>query len=114
MQETSSYRKRAQVIGPDCDALIQILLNQGQGFIDTRKVWGILSLDKSYSKVAINEACKKAIELESYSYQMVKKLLQLLPKQETAKHTEENKNIHFHKFVRPLSVYEEQLSLLIH
>ncbi len=114
MHEGSTYRKRAQSIGPDCDAMIQILLNQGQGFIDTRKVWGILSLDKSYSNAAVNEVCKKSIKLESYSYQMVKKLLQLLPKQETAQDIEQNKNIHSHKFVRPLSVYEEQLSLLIH
>lgn len=117
MGDHSIYRERAQVIGSHCDELISILLGQGQGFIDTRKVWGILSLDKSHSKEAINQACKHALELRSYSYQTVKRLLKLLPAQrinpaQGEKVTEEKLQPSTHKFVRPMSVYEEQLKLL--
>lgn len=119
MQDHSLYRKRAQAIGPQCDELILILLNQGQGFIDTRKIWGILSLDKSYTKGAINDACKQAIELGSYSYQTVKRLIRLTAHPLTSS-TEPKDSAHqadkktSHKFVRPMSVYEEQLKLLLH
>lgn len=111
MQDHSAYRERAQLIGPDCDRLVLIILSQGQGFIDTRKIWGILSLDKSHSKSAINEACKQAIALDSLSYQTVKRLLKLIPHSDTHSVSQKQNS---HKFVRPLSVYEEQMHLLLH
>ena len=121
MQEGSHYRSRAAQIGPSVEKMVMILINQGQGFIDTRKVWGILSLDKSYPSQDINAACEKALELETYSYQTVKSLLRLgihakssavaeqqspLPQSQSG--VEENKK---NKFVRPLSEYKKQLSL---
>jgi hypothetical protein len=117
MEDHSMYRARAQAIGSSCDQLILILLNQGQGFIDTRKVWGILSLDKSYSKDAVNKACSQALELQSYSYQTVKRLLKLLPSPATVPANEttfaqNQQKTSTHKFARPMSVYEEQLKLL--
>ena len=123
MGETSIYRQRSQVIGPECDELVSILLNQGDGFIDTRKVWGILSLDKSYSKEQINEACRQAIEMQSYSYQTVKRLLRLRtsdtldvaikPAPSTSQKQDTPSQL-THKFARSFTVYEEQLSLLLH
>ncbi len=115
MNDPSQYRQRAQAIGPDCDRLILVLLQQGQGFVDTRKVWGILSLEKVHSKNLMNEACKQAIALNSYSYQTVKRLLkhlktvQLSPSEALCAAPQIS-----HKFVRPMSVYEEQLKLLLH
>jgi hypothetical protein len=38
MKDDSLYRKRAAKLGPDVERLIIILLQQGQGFIDTRKI----------------------------------------------------------------------------
>ena len=123
MGETSIYRQRAQANGPECDELVSILLNQGDGFIDTRKVWGILSLDKSYSKEQINEACRQAIEMQSYSYQTVKRLLRLRTSDtldvaiKPAPSTSQKQDTppqFTHKFARPFTVYEEQLSLLLH
>lgn len=123
MDETSIYRKRAQIIGPACDRLVSILLNQGDGFIDTRKVWGILSLDKSHSKEQINEACRQAIELHSYSYQTVKRILSLYAQEKIKAETrpavkqsqqQDLRSESTHKFARPFTVYEEQLSLLLH
>jgi transposase len=115
MNDHSLYRTRAQAIGPDCDQFVLTLLKQGQGFIDTRKIWGILSLDKTHSTSLINDACRQAIALDSYSYQTVKRLLKLLKieKSPVADSTPaESKTTH--KFVRPMSVYEEQLKLLLH
>ena len=49
MQDDSMYRQRAAALGPHVDEMILKLLGRGQGFIDTRKIWGILSLDKEYT-----------------------------------------------------------------
>jgi hypothetical protein len=111
MREDSFYRKRAAAVGPDVERLIVILLAQGQGFIDTRKIWGILSLDKKYEKDAINLACRKAIELGSYGYQTVRQLLRL---GERAPQTEAKFNQKIEsksKFTRPISDYAAQLKL---
>lgn len=110
MQDDSIYRKKAKAIGGDVDRFVERLLAQGQGFIDTRKIWGILSLDKSYSKDRINEACRQAMELDSLSYQMVKSLCKITA---SSPHPENSKS-NSHKFVRPLSVYEEQLEMTLH
>ena len=119
MRNGSLYRKRAQALGPDVDRLVLELLNQGQGFIDTRKIWGILSLDKSFTAAQVNEACRQALEFGTLSYRMVKSILKLLPtkpgktpdapRQEIAQSKQESAP---NKFVRPMSVYEEQLHLL--
>jgi hypothetical protein len=124
LQNGSLYRKRAQAIGPDVDRVVVAILSQGDGFIDTRKIWGILSLDKSYAPAQINEACRQALELGSLSYRMIKSLLKLLPQPKPD--PKENQNSRQpvtspaqgqpaqNKFVRPMSVYEEQLKLLLH
>jgi len=122
MQDDSIYRKRARDIGANVERLITIILGQGQGYIDTRKVWGILSLDKSYKKEAIDKACSQAIEMGSYSYRMIKSILKLSSDSISQKQTKTleltEKNVtdtkKENKFPRPLTVYEEQLSLLIH
>jgi hypothetical protein len=119
MENGSMYRSRAQKLGPDVDRLVLGILNQGEGFIDTRKIWGILALDKTYSAEKINLACGQALELGSLSYQMVKSLIKLLPEHPTQP-TEPPKSAQnqvkntSNKFVRPMSVYEEQLKLTIH
>ena len=80
MGEGSFYRERALKLGPDVERMIVILLAQGQGFIDTRKIWGILSLDKKYEKAAINRACRDAIALGEFGYRIVQSLLRLQAK----------------------------------
>ncbi len=47
----------------------------GNGFIDFRKVWGILSLGKSAPREAVEDACRQAIETGSISYQAVRAFL---------------------------------------
>ena len=119
MQDNSIYRKRAKAMGPHVDKMILYLLERGQGFIDTRKIWGILSFDKTYSAAQIDAACAQAIELQSYSYRMVKSLLILAvePQAATAADTPTSataKAVQTNKFARPMSVYEEQLKLKLH
>lgn len=116
MLDDSIYRRRASAIGPDVDRWVSRVIARGQGFIDTRKIWGVLSLDKTFPKEKINEACRQAIELDSLSFRVVKSLCKLThhpsaPAPEVgAKYTA----VPHHKFVRPLSVYEEQLELTLH
>lgn len=119
MKDDSHYRTRAAQIGPSVEKMVTILISQGHGFIDTRKVWGILSLDKSYPAQQIEAACKQAIDLESYSYQTVKGLLRLgVGQNPTTQFSSpfepeggEKKDKKNNKFIRPLSEYKNQLSL---
>jgi transposase len=124
MQDDSMYRERAARIGPYVDEMILRLIARGEGFIDQRKIWGILSLDKRYAKGQIDLACKRALEMESLSYRTVKGFLEI----EEVRELEESGRMGFtdqrrefapglekqHKHVRPLSVYQEQLSLFKH
>lgn len=109
LSDKSLYRQRARQLGPAVEELIVILLAQGHGFIDTRKVWGILSLDKKYAPPDINAACRRALDMKSYSYRQVAKLLERGAQKapiKTAALARRN------QFTRDLSVYTEQLSLL--
>ncbi len=123
MQDGSMYRKRARKLGPYVDEMVLRLLNQGQGFIDTRKIWGILSLDKSYPQDRIDAACRRALELDQIGFRVVKTILDVEQAEALGRqHEVEHHRSHpqrpstkgTHKYVRPLSVYKEQLSLLLH
>lgn len=110
LKNDSLYRKRAARLGPDVERMIIILLQQGQGFIDTRKIWGILSLDKTHPIDVINRACRDAIAMQSYSYRTVKTLctLSVDKKEELPR-----KVVEKHAFTRPLDEYQRQLELII-
>jgi hypothetical protein len=107
MQDDSHYLKRAVKLGPEVERMVLILLQQGNGFIDTRKIWGILSLDKKYAAERINEACKAAINCGEISYRAVLSFLNIQPESradlEAARVNRQN------KFIRPLSQYKEEL-----
>ena len=120
MRDDSHYRKRAAALGPHVDQMILRLLGRGQGFIDTRRIWGILSLDKRYAAAQINAACRRALELDQLSYWTVKGFLEL----EASAAVERSEGTgggsavtlsappaRAHTHVRPLSVYRDQLRL---
>lgn len=116
MEDDSMYRKRARKIGPAVEEMIVRLLTQGEGFIDTRKIWGILSLEKSYPADRVDAACRKTLDVGSLSWRSAKAFLEAgeLAAGETAANVppapkREQTN---HRYVRPLSIYQEQLSLL--
>jgi transposase len=121
MEDGSLYRKRAAVLGPHVEQMVLRLLQLGRGFVDTRKIWGILSLDKRYAAQRIDRACRRALQLERLSYRTVKSLLEAeevgsVVGHETAgsdgsRHAPSQQKKAGHKHVRPLSVYREQLLL---
>jgi len=70
-EEQSVYRERARKLGEWVEELIVTILAQGNGFIDFRKIWGILSLDKKFPAHIIDQACMLAHEQERWSYRAV-------------------------------------------
>jgi transposase len=117
MQDDSHYMKRAARLGPEVERLILILLQQGNGFIDTRKIWGILSLDKKYGAEAINKACKDALEIGEYSYRTVMMFLKLqntksANAQEGTENEKSQKMSPNHKFVHSMDLYQEELEFM--
>lgn len=111
IQDGSYYRKRAANLGPHVETVILRLLMQGNGFIDTRKIWGILSLDKKYTAGAINEACERSISIEAYSYRTILSFLKLgiagiVEPEDIGR---EDKDTRTSKFVRPIEEYKQLL-----
>jgi len=113
INEGSYYRERAAKLGPYVEEMILRLLIQGNGFIDTRKIWGILALDKKYPASEINEACKKALSVESYSYRSILTFLELqASRQEEEKESRSiglTENPKTSKFTRPIEEYRQLL-----
>ena len=115
MADHSVYRQRGARLGPFVEQMIVALLEQGQGFIDTRKIWGILSLDKSYPAESIDAACQKALSLDLLGYRVVKGFLDLEKEDRiVAKSTpQDHKRAKGeNKFIHPLSEYQQQLALI--
>jgi len=117
MKEDSHYMKRASKLGPEVERLIMILLQQGNGFIDTRKIWGVLSLDKKYSAERINKACQDTIACGEFSYRTVLMFLKIQATQTESPEIKENpKNQKVsetkNKFVHPMSLYQEELEFM--
>lgn len=115
MKDDSIYRRRAARLGAGVEAMVMTLLKQGQGFIDTRKIWGILSLDKQYPADKIDAACGRALKLGLVGYRAV---LNILAAEEARRvmesHCEEMpaaKPAGDYKFLHSLSAYQEQMSL---
>ncbi len=102
------YLDRARAIGEFAELLIASILKQGNGFVDTRKVWGILSLDKSYSKEKINNACRTCLELDQFSYNSLKRILEL---KECLLSKEELRPTGKNKYVRSTDDYVQKINL---
>ena len=114
LQDDTSYRQRARALGPQVDAMIEKILAQGKGFIDLRKVWGILSLDKRYPASRIDGACGRALVVDQVGYQAVKRWLEwenvaVSPATGVPVTASAPPPLVENKYVRPLSVYREQV-----
>lgn len=78
-KDSETYISKAQEMGPSVKRFVSELLLLGRGFVDIRKIWGVLSLNKDYSDTAIDAACKHALDIGSLSYQTVRSFLKLKP-----------------------------------
>jgi len=70
------YLKRAERIGENLVRMIALILEKDAGFVDTRKIWGLLSLDKTFAPEAIDEACRLALAMNRTGYRVVRDILQ--------------------------------------
>lgn len=115
IQDGSFYCRRAAEIGPNVKAWVEEVLKSGQGFVDTRKVWGVLSLDKRYARDQIDRACAKALGLKSTSYRMVIKMIDideaLVKDAASAPKISRDRTNGSHRYTRPLDEYQKLLPL---
>lgn len=74
--DSGFYVERAGRVGPNVRLWVEEVLRQGRGFVDTRKVWGVLSLDKRYTAPEIDLACGRSLGLKSVSYRVVVRFLE--------------------------------------
>jgi hypothetical protein len=76
IEDGSLSRQRAAVLGSPGDEMSVRLLSRRPGFIDTRKSWGLLSLEKHYRAEQSQAACRRALERDQLSYRAVKGFLE--------------------------------------
>lgn len=91
-ENNAHFLSRADTIGPECGRFVRTVLKQGDGFVDTRIVWGVLALDKKYSDFAIDRACASARQIGNLSSRYVEKLLRLDPNSNRVNHRPEVHN----------------------
>jgi hypothetical protein len=106
-EENEGYLLMARKIGPRAEAFVRATLSRGQGFVDTRIIWGLLSLDKKYPKTAIDQAAGIALEMQTLSSRLVEKLIKLTQTPSVASQSPSNEPAP--KFIRPMSVYRDHL-----
>lgn len=106
-EENEGYLLIARKIGPNAEAFVRATLSRGQGFVDTRIIWGLLSLDKKYPKTAIDQAAGIALEMQTLSSRLVEKLIKLTQAPSAASPSPSNGPAP--KFIRPMSVYRDHL-----
>ena len=115
LTDHSHYLQKATEIGLNVERFISIVLARGEGFVDTKVVWGILSLNKKYSNLDVDKACLSALELSQVNLATVRQLLNIMAKPKPIK-SEQNNNIdpqiNGGKFVRPISEYRDHLKLV--
>lgn len=75
-ENNKGYITHARRIGPHCEALIKALIQRGDGFVDTRILWGVLSLEKKkYPTELIDQACGDAYRLGKFSSKYIEKII---------------------------------------
>jgi hypothetical protein len=116
-EDTSHIRARAQALGPWVDEMVLTILGGGDGFIDTRKIWGILTLDTKYDKKAIDDACRRALELDRIGYLPVVRILENPPVDANAnvarEPTSHDPHLEEHKFTRSTDEYTKYFQLTL-
>jgi len=114
LSDHGHYLKRAQQIGKNVERFVGIVLARGEGFVDTRVVWGLLTLNKKYENIDIDKACLSALELSQVNLVTVRQLLNIMSKPKQTKNQNENLTAQTSggKFARPMSEYKNYLKLV--
>lgn len=115
LQDHGHYLKQALGIGANVERFISIILARGEGFVDTRVVWGLLTLNKKYNNADIDKACLSALELSQVNLVTVRQLLNIMAKpKEILKPKDDPTTAQAMggKFARPMSEYKNHLKLV--
>lgn len=107
MQDNDYLLNKAGKVGDEVKEMVKTILMRGRGYVDTRSIWGILSLDKDYEKHQVNKACRYALECDQLGYQAVMRFINVMPKEE--KLIEKSSG---NKFTRDPNEYGVQMDLL--
>lgn len=54
LQDHGHYIERAKKLGEEVARFVELVLARGDGFVDYRVIWGLLTLDKKYEASSIN------------------------------------------------------------
>lgn len=115
LQDHGHYLKRALELGPNAERFVSCILAKGDDFVDTRAVWGLLTLDKKYRREDIDRACRSALELSQLNLRTVHQLLNCMAKPKPKKQPFEDvlaAEPLGGKFARPMSEYKNHLRLV--
>lgn len=116
LQDHGHYLKRAQDIGPSVERFVNIVLARDGGFVDTRVIWGLLTLNKKYANADIEKSCESALELSQVNLQTIRQLLNIMAKPKTKEIQKDDlttAQVAGGKFARPMSEYKNHL-ILVH
>lgn len=115
LQDHGHYILRARAIGANVERFVEIILARGEGFVDTRVVWGILTLNKKYEASDVDKACLSALELSQVNLGTVRQLLNIMSKPKSAATGGEDTfsaQTMGGKFARSMSEYKQHLKLV--
>lgn len=117
LQDHGHYLRRANVIGGNVERFVDIILSRGEGFVDTKVIWGLLTLDKKYTNIDIDKACLSALELSQVNLRTVRQLLNIMAKPRVKETQIKNKEQAIvqasgGKFARSMSEYKKHLTLV--
>lgn len=113
LQDYGNYIKQAKNIGSNVERLAGIILARGEGFVDTRSVLGLLTLNKKYKCDDIDKVCLSAPELSQVNLKTVHKLLNIMAKPKVLPHEEAPAaQTMGGKFARNMSEYKNHLLLV--
>jgi len=70
-QNPDGLQKLASNIGENVEFVVRAILQNGDGFIDLRRIWGILSLNKKFTNQEIDAACELAFDTDALSYHAI-------------------------------------------
>lgn len=116
LQDHGHYLERAQSIGPNVERFVNIVLARDAGFVDTKVIWGLLTLNKKYTNIDIDKACQSSLELSQVNLRTIRQLLNIMakPKEKEIQKEEQNTaQTMGGKFARSMSEYRNHL-ILVH